>query len=166
MRRAVLTFVATVAGLVLLLSYKSHGNATLLRPGAFATPGRHDAAGAHPHATSTPRASASKRSTSSRTAHTPTKATARTVTGQVADTPYGPVQLELTATGGHITDVRPLQLPQGSGRDIQIDNYAVPQLIQETLAAQSAQIDMVSGATYTSQGYLESLQSAIDLLSS
>ena len=54
------------------------------------------------------------------------------------------------------------EYPNGNGRDQQINSYALPQLVSETLSAQSASIDMVSGATYTSQGYLQSLQSAID----
>jgi uncharacterized protein with FMN-binding domain len=72
------------------------------------------------------------------------------------------VQVRVTERGGRIVSVDPVQLPDSRGRDIEIDNFAVPQLIQETLSAQSARIDMVSGATFTSQGYIESLQSALD----
>jgi uncharacterized protein with FMN-binding domain len=64
--------------------------------------------------------------------------------------------------GGTITHVNVLKYPNGNGRDIQIANYALPILVQHTLDAQSAHIDMVSGATFTSYGYLQSLQGALD----
>jgi uncharacterized protein with FMN-binding domain len=84
------------------------------------------------------------------------------VTGSVADTQWGPVQVRLTVTGGTISKVTVLQYPSGNGKDQEINDYALPILTQETVDAQSAQIDMVSGATVTSNGYLESLQSALD----
>ena len=84
------------------------------------------------------------------------------VTGDVAQTQWGPVQVELTVSGGSITDVSVVQYPSGNGTDQQINSYALPRLIQETLSAQSSSIDMVSGATVTSTGYLQSLQSALD----
>jgi uncharacterized protein with FMN-binding domain len=84
------------------------------------------------------------------------------VTGSVAQTQWGPVQVELTVSNGKITDVSVIQYPDGNGRDQEINSQALPILTQETVAAQSAQIDMVSGATVTSDGYLESLQSALD----
>jgi uncharacterized protein with FMN-binding domain len=92
------------------------------------------------------------------------KATAqtRTVTGSAIQTRWGPVQVQLTVSGGKITDVAMLQYPNGNGTDQQISSYALPILMQDTMSAQSANIDMVSGATYTSTGYLQSLQSAID----
>jgi len=85
-----------------------------------------------------------------------------TVTGDVAQTQWGPVQVQLVIENGTITDVKVLQYPSGNPRDVEINNYALPILIQETSQAQSAQIDMVSGATVTSTGYLQSLQSALD----
>ncbi len=85
-----------------------------------------------------------------------------TVTGRTASTQWGPVQVELTVKGGTITDVSVLQYPSGNGRDVEINNYALPILIQETLDAQGSSIDMVSGATVTSGGYAQSLQSALD----
>jgi uncharacterized protein with FMN-binding domain len=78
------------------------------------------------------------------------------------DTPYGPVQVQITVSGGSITQVNVPQYPNGSGRDQEINSFALPQLISETTSAQSANINMVSGATFTSQGYIQSLQSAID----
>jgi uncharacterized protein with FMN-binding domain len=103
---------------------------------------------------------------SSPTAH-PTTATSRPATksvvvaGQVVQTQYGPVQVEITVRGGRITKARTLAHPSGGESD-QINGYAVPLLDQEAVAAQSAQIDTVSGATFTSAGYQQSLQSALD----
>ncbi len=89
-----------------------------------------------------------------------------TVTGDVAQTRWGPVQVQLTTDGsGTITDVEVVQYPAGNREDEQINSYALPVLVQETLDAQSADIDMVSGATVTSDGYLQSLQSALDQVS-
>lgn len=84
------------------------------------------------------------------------------VAGGVVDTQYGPVQVEISVRGGRITKAHTLQHPSGDGQTDQINGYAVPQLNQETMAAQSAQIDTVSGATFTSEGYRQSLQSALD----
>jgi uncharacterized protein with FMN-binding domain len=89
-------------------------------------------------------------------------ATSTTVTGAAADTRWGPVQVRITVADGAITDVSVVEYPSGNPKDQQINAYAIPTLVQETLDAQSANIDMVSGATVTSEGYLESLQSALD----
>ena len=89
-------------------------------------------------------------------------ASAVTVTGSSADTRWGPVQVQVTVDNGTITDVTVVDYPTENGKDRQINARAVPVLVQETLDAQSADIDMVSGATVTSEGYLESLQSALD----
>ncbi len=86
----------------------------------------------------------------------------KTVTGSVAQTQWGPVQVQLVVKNGTITQVKILQYPNGNSRDVEIAQYALPILMKETTAQQSAQIDMVSGATYTSQGYIQSLQSALD----
>ena len=88
--------------------------------------------------------------------------TGSTVTGEVVRTRWGPVQVALTVDGGTITAVEVPQYPSGNGRDQEINARALPVLVQETLAAQSASIDMVSGATVTSSGYQQSLQSALD----
>lgn len=88
----------------------------------------------------------------------------RTVTGPVSMTPYGPVQVEITTAGGRLADVRALQLPSG-GKSGDIAGYSAPVLRREALARQGANIDTVSGATYTSAGYRSSLQAALDQLS-
>jgi uncharacterized protein with FMN-binding domain len=90
------------------------------------------------------------------------KASTSEVTGQVAQTQWGPVQVRLTVARGSITNVTVLQYPTGNSRDVELANYSLPVLIRETIANQSAHIDMVSGATYTSTGYIQSLQSALD----
>ena len=87
---------------------------------------------------------------------------ATTVAGSVASTRWGDVQVTITVTDGKITAVDVPEYPTANGKDRQINAYALPILKQETLSAQSADIDMVSGATVTSEGYVESLQSALD----
>ena len=82
--------------------------------------------------------------------------------GAPVDTRYGPVQVQITVRAGKIVRADAIDYPQSSGRDQEINSYAIPQLNDETLQAQSAQIDTVSGATYTSDGYRTSLQSALD----
>jgi uncharacterized protein with FMN-binding domain len=85
-----------------------------------------------------------------------------TYTGDSASTRWGPVQVQISVANGTVTDVSVIDYPSGNGKDQQINARALPVLVRETLAAQSADIDMVSGATVTSEGYLESLQSALD----
>lgn len=141
MRRALLTVVSTLAGLVLLLGFKSQS----------------------PAATSTPPAALAAPSTGSGTASTGTAAGAsRTVTGSAVDTRFGPVQVQVTVAGSKLTGVTVVQAPSNSPRDQQINGHALPVLNREALAANSAHIDMVSGATFTSVGYIQSLQSALD----
>ncbi len=83
------------------------------------------------------------------------------VDGSVVQTTYGPVQVEVTISGGRITDVVPLVYPSGR-QDAPVNSYALPRLRKQVLAAQSARIDGVSGATATSDGYRKSLQAALD----
>ncbi|WP_433307247.1 FMN-binding protein [Actinoplanes sp. CA-030573] len=86
----------------------------------------------------------------------------KTYTGNVAQTRWGPVQVSITVSGGRITDVGVPTYPSNNGRDVEINSRALPILRQETLEKQSADIDAVSGATVTSDGYRQSLQSALD----
>ncbi|MET8894417.1 FMN-binding protein, partial [Streptomyces albogriseolus] len=88
-------------------------------------------------------------------------AQAQTVTGDVAQTQYGPVQVRITVNGGKVTKAEAVQAPKG-GQSDQITSNAVPRLNQAAVQTQSADIDAVSGATYTSNGYKQSLQSALD----
>ena len=148
MRKIVLFFAATVSAVVLLFSYRTSTN-----PDGFAT--RH---GQVPVGSAVPSPSASAGAPTTRSG----AGTSGKYDGGAADTRYGPVQVRITLSRGRITDVQALQVPNESGRDVEINSAAIPVLVQETLQAQSAQVDTVSGATYTSEGYMESLQSAID----
>ena len=85
-----------------------------------------------------------------------------TYTGSSVSTRYGNVQVSVTVSGGAITDVTALQLTNAEGRSVQISNQAAPILRSEVIAAQSADVANVSGATFTSDAYLTSVQSALD----
>ena len=87
---------------------------------------------------------------------------ANTVTGPAVDTRWGPVQVAITLDGGKITAVTVPVYPDANRKDQEINARALPILVQETLNAQSADVDTVSGATVTSEGYLRSLQAALD----
>jgi uncharacterized protein with FMN-binding domain len=147
MRRAIFAVLVTAVGLVLLLSFKPHEVASAARPPAAVSPAPTKTQGSQAKKT---QASQAKESAP------------RTVTGDAIDTRWGPVQVRVTLTGSKITKVETLVVPDSNGRDQEINSFAVPILTQEALAAQSAQIDTVSGATYTSEGYAGSLQSALD----
>ncbi len=151
MRRITLWLLSTVAVLVLLFSYKTSTMGPGGQSSAIAT-GPDGSAGSSWTGTDDGSTGSGPSNGSS----------SGTATGSVAQTRWGPVQVKITVSGGKITDVRAVQVPDGNRRDREINNYAVPILRQEALAAQSAQIDAVSGATVTSDGYRESLQSAID----
>ncbi|OIJ86890.1 FMN-binding protein [Streptomyces sp. MUSC 14] len=146
LRRIVLAGAATVSGMVLLLSLKPHTSPTLAPAGAKSPAVSSSSAPSAPSS-----GAASGRSTGT-----------KTVTGETVQTRWGPVQVRVTIKSGRITDVTAVQYPQDNPRDQEINSYALPQLRREALAAQSAQIDMVSGASYTSTGYRQSLQSALD----
>ena len=145
MRRAVLAFGSTVAGLILLLSFRSH----------TATPA---SAGVSMAGSAAPSASPS----AADGATGGTTAGGKVVTGEVVNGPYGPSQVAITLSGGKITKVTVLQHTDDGENSQQIDGNALPKLTAETLTAQSAKIDAVSGASYTSAGYIKSLQSALD----
>jgi uncharacterized protein with FMN-binding domain len=146
MRRAPIVLSATVAGVAGVLSFKAQPQKLTPVP-------------------SSPAATSTKVTTSTR-ASTKTKAktsvATKTATGAVAQNQYGNVQVRVTVAGGKITQVTALQLPQSDPKSAEISQYAAPQLQSEVLAAQSAKIDGVSGASYTSQSYDTSLQSALD----
>jgi uncharacterized protein with FMN-binding domain len=151
MRRITLWLFSTVAALVLLFSYRTSTNSA----GSTAT-----MAAAPVVAPTTP--STSSAPTTPSTSSAPTATGTKTYRGSVAPTQWGDVQVTITVTAGKITDVAVPTYPNGNGRDQEINAYALPTLRQETLTAQSAGIDAVSGATVTSDGYLQSLQSALD----
>jgi uncharacterized protein with FMN-binding domain len=156
MRRITLWLFSTVAAVVLLFSYRTSTNSAATPQAVAVAPlaTGSDSGGA------TPSPSASSSASSSGSAGGSTAA--KTYTGSVAQTRWGPVQVAITVSGGKITNVGVPIYPSENGRDQEINAQALPILTQETLQAQSANIDAVSGATVTSNGYLESLQSALD----
>lgn len=109
-----------------------------------------------------PSSSPSSSDTSGSSPAATTGLTDGTYTGTAVSTRYGTVQVQVTISGGTFGDVTALHLTDEDGRSVQISARAAPVLAQEAVAAQSASIDTVSGATYTSDGYLQSLQSALD----
>jgi uncharacterized protein with FMN-binding domain len=131
MRRVVVAVVLTVAGLVALLSFRTHTNF-------------------------------SERTVGSTPSVPPLLPGEHALTGSAIRTVYGPVQVRVVERSAAIVGVNILQHPAETTMDIQIGQYAFPRLVGETLTAQSARIDSVSGATYTSRGYITSLQSALD----
>lgn len=149
--------VATVCGLVLLFSYR-----TSLSGPSVASAGTGTAPGAAPPGIVSATTGASPGTSAAPAPASTGKAKDVTVNGTVAQTRWGPVQVQVHIAAGKIVDVVALQVPDGNGRDYEINSYAVPQLRQEVLDAQSANIDAVSGATVTSDGYRESLQAALD----
>jgi uncharacterized protein with FMN-binding domain len=165
MLRAILAIIGTAAGLIFLLSFKTHStSAVTTPPAAIGGTNSGSADGSTPGATSTPGTSSPSSGTSGSGAGGGTSGSAatKTVTGAAADTMYGPVQVKITVKNGKLTAVDAVVYPQQDPRDAQINAYAVPALDREALAAGSAHIDAISGATYTSGGYISSLQSALD----
>jgi uncharacterized protein with FMN-binding domain len=133
-RRAPVVLAATAAGLAATLGFSPHSKA----PAATAV-------------TTTTAASPPEFSSST-----------KTVTSDAVSTQYGNVQLKVTISGGKITGIQALQLPSQDPKSVEIASYAAPILRQRAVSAQSASIDVVSGATYTSVGYMLALQSALD----
>jgi uncharacterized protein with FMN-binding domain len=116
----------------------------------------------HPHTPAVQTAAAT--TTAPATTATSTASGARTATGAAVDTQYGAAQVRVTVKGGKITNIEALQLQSNDPRSQQISSSAEPILKQEALAKQSADIDAVSGASFTSASYTQSLQSALDKL--
>jgi hypothetical protein len=169
MRRVILAVTGTIAGLVALLSFKSHVPSSPVAATA-AGPGSGSSSSSAPAASS---ASSSPPRGGGQTEAAPgafpqgslagtLSAGETAVNGKVASTSYGPVQIQLIERSGKIVRVAVLVQPVNTLNDIQIGKFAFPKLISETLTAQDAKIDAVSGATYTSAGYVQSLQSALD----
>jgi uncharacterized protein with FMN-binding domain len=156
LRRVILAICATAAGLVLLLTFKTHTQS--------AAPGTSPAAalGSPSPGTGGAAGSAGAAAPASTAAGTQAAGPAKTVTGSAWPTIYGPVQVRVTVKAGKVTGVTAVEYPTGTPRDEQINAFAIPQLNSEALAAGSAKIDTVSGATYTSGGYVGSLQNALD----
>jgi uncharacterized protein with FMN-binding domain len=147
MRRSPIVLAATVAGTAGVLAFHPHASAAPTAAAATAT-------------TTTSPASSSATKSSSATS----SAVSGTATGDAIDTQYGPVQVRVTVRDGKISDIQGLVLTGNDPRSAEISSSAEPTLKQEALSKQSADIDAVSGATFTSAGYAQSLQSALDKL--
>ena len=121
--------------------------------------------------TSTSTSSSSKPQTTSgttpsQTTQSPSASTGQykdgTYTGSTSSNMYEDIQVAITVSGGKITNITTPVVNSDSGHSQEINSFALPQLTQEAISAQNAQIDSISGASYTSQSYVESLQSALD----
>src|SRR2546430_3260316 len=161
MRRIALWLASTIAARVLLFSYRtSTGGDTASAAAAGSATTGSGTTGSGTTGSGTTGSTASPGATSSGSSSS--SSGTKTYQGSVAQTRWGPVQVTITVTSGKITSVDVPTYPNGNGRDQEINAYALPILKQETLAAQSAKIDTVGGATVTSDGYLQSLQAALD----
>jgi uncharacterized protein with FMN-binding domain len=153
--RAAVAIVATIIGVFLLFSFKTPAQAKPRTPSADV---------AQASATPSPSPSATD-SPSATPAPTPTPNSPYrdgTYTGQDYPNQFGDTQVKVKISGGKIVDVQAIQLPFDRPRSEEISQYAEPQLHDEVLQAQSANIDYLSGATYTSYAYANSVQSALD----
>ena len=144
-----MTTVASLVGVVWLLTLKPAGHVLNLAGSTSGPAGYDPNAPQQPAATPTPSPGAAPSGPSG------------SYTGQPEDAFYGIVQVKVTIANGRISDIQPLQLPSDRARSAYISQVAGPMLRSEALQAQSARIDIISGATYTSQAYSQSLESAL-----
>lgn len=153
MKRALLVGLGTVAGTAAVLAYQ---------PGSLLGTGVAAEAAAPMAASTTAQASQDQQPQSSAAPAEPAvPAEPKTYTGDTIDTMWGPVQVAVSVTDGRVTDVQALQAPNGDPRSARISARAIPRLQDQALQAQSSRIDGVSGASYTTQGFEQSLQSAL-----
>lgn len=150
MRRITLWALSTVSVLVLLFSYHTSTSSTLAASTLPLTSAQ------------APAPTTKKSATTDGTTVGGTTSASQTFTGDSVDTQYGPVQVQITVAGGEVTSAQTLQVPMEDRHDQEINSQAVPVYNGEVVDAQSAQIDVMSGATVTWGGYTQSLQSALD----
>jgi uncharacterized protein with FMN-binding domain len=166
MNRAVPAVIITAVGLGALASFRSSSGLAVKSSAAAVVPSTTVPASAAPPSGATTTTTPSSKGTSAATTPTTTapatSTQTRTLTGGAVDNEYGTVQVQVTLKGNQITDIVTLQMPDSHRRSQEISQEAAPILRQEALQAQSAQIDLVSGATFTSQSYAQSLQAALD----
>ena len=168
MRRITLWALSTLTTLVLLFSYHTSTGGAGTAVAAGTSVQAPAAAGTDSGTTdsgTTDSGSSGSSSTDSGTSGSGTTSgntASKTYDGDAVQTRWGPVQVRITVVDGKITASEAIVYPNGNHEDEQINSVALPVLNQEAVSAQSASIDMVSGATVTSEGYLSSLQSAID----
>lgn len=172
MRRITTWLLSTISALVLLFSYHTSTSSVTAATVVAEGPSTAGGSGSTDSGSSSGSGSSSDGGSSGDSGSTSdgsssgsggsTASGAQTYTGNAVMTRFGDVQVQITVENGKITDSQVTQVPWSNGRDQEINSYAVPILNSEAVDAQSSAIDMVSGATYTSQGYIQSLQSAID----
>jgi uncharacterized protein with FMN-binding domain len=155
MRRVLPIVIATLGVLWLLASFHSSPGTATRVPTGRASPNR-------PSASAPPPQGSSPSTTSPSTPGASTGGGPRQIDGPVVSNRWGDVQVRITVDGGRLVDVKALQLPQDRQRSARISAFSGPELRSEALNAQSANIDIVSGATYTSDSYAQSLQAALD----
>lgn len=162
MRRITLWALSTLTTLVLLFSYHTStaGSGTTLAAGTSVQAPA--AASGTTDSGTTGSGTTDSGTTDSGTTSGSSTSAAKTYDGDTVQTRWGPVQVRITVQDGKITASEAIVYPNGNHEDVQINSAALPVLSQEAVQQQSADIDMVSGATVTSEGYLSSLQSAID----
>jgi uncharacterized protein with FMN-binding domain len=164
-RRISFWFMGTLSALVLMFSYHTSLNSVAVAQPA-PLPSTDNTSATVEDADNGSTSSTTSGTTSGSTTTTPKASTSTkssgTYTGSRANTRWGIVQIQITVKNGKITNSQAIQYPSNNGRDQQINAYALPILSQEVISAQSANIDAISGATVTSDGYRSSLQSAID----
>ena len=155
-KRAMIASLLTTAALILLLSFKTPATTTFGTGNApVVIPSTPAGTTSQPGATGQP-AATGQTGTGQKGSFTGQK------TGSAVQIPFGTVQVQVTFQGGKITDVQPVQMPSDQRHSAEISSAVAPMLHDEVLQAQSAQVNTISGATYTSMGYLQSLQSALD----
>jgi uncharacterized protein with FMN-binding domain len=161
--RAAATLAAIGVGLALALSFRTPPSSSLSTAAVPPPP----SSSSVPVSTATATPSGAPPSGGSSPAPTPTPAASGlkngTFTGQNVANFFGPVQVQIVVSGGRITGVKAIQSPNDNPQSAYIASVAMPYLSQEVLQAQSAQINIVSGATYDSQSYAQSVQSALDM---
>jgi uncharacterized protein with FMN-binding domain len=165
MRRAAMVIASTAGGLVLVANFHTNPSGAPLatRSGPALSTSTSAPDSTTPASTAPPAASAPSGTSATSSPPSTAASAPRTVTGPAVTTDYGNVQVRITLNGTRIVDAQALQLPNDRSRSVRISQYAGPQLRAEALQAQSAHIQLVSGASFTSQGYIESLQGALDL---
>ena len=150
MRRAPIVLTATAAGTAAVLGFHTHPANVSTKANATASPA------AKPSGSASKGDSAATSGSSSGAAHS--------ATGDAMSTRYGPAQVRVTVSDGKITKIEAVELQNSDPKSAEISGYAEPILRQSVLERQTAAVDVVSGATYTSLSYEASLQSALDTL--
>jgi uncharacterized protein with FMN-binding domain len=156
-KRAITALVATVAGVLWLVTFKvtPHARPVAAAPAATPTPTPGPTGTPAPTPSGTPAATLAPTPTPSN------RAANGTFTGADVPTRYGDVQVRISVSGGRVTDVSAIQMPSDRARSEEITQYVTPVLRSEVIQAQSANIDIISGATLTSEAYAESVQDAL-----